>query len=103
MSSVLLTVNGQSAVMVTGRDRQLCLCTCPSVYSLCVLTLVVCVCVFSLRRGGGGGVPCGREGHGTTRGSGVRRGPDHPLCHHILLTHPGDFVKQTLDVLMDRR
>ncbi len=51
---------------------------------------------FSPRRSGGGGVPRGREGHGTAGGSGVRRGPDHPLYRHILLAHPGHSVKQTL-------
>lgn len=92
LSSVLFFVNGQSVVMVTGRDRQLCLfarCVC-----VCVLTLVMCV-FLSLRRGGGGGVPRGREGHGTAGGSGVRRGPDHPLCRHLLLTRPGHSVRQT--------
>lgn len=106
LSSVLPVVNGRSVVTVTGRDGQLCLCTRPSVYSLCVLTPPMCV--FSpLRRGGGGGVPGGREGHGTAGGSGVRRGPDHPLRHHLLLTHPRHPVKEgkkkTLDELKDRR
>lgn len=38
----VLSASGQSAVTVTGCDRQLCLCACPSVYSLCVLTLLMC-------------------------------------------------------------
>lgn len=40
---MLLTLNGQSAVAVSGRDRQLCLHACPSVYPSCVLTLLMCV------------------------------------------------------------
>lgn len=43
LSSVLPVVNGRSVVTVTGRDRQLCLCARPSVYSLCVLTPPMCV------------------------------------------------------------
>lgn len=50
--------------------------------------------VFPLRRSGGGGVPRGGEGHGTAGGAGVRRGPDHPLCRHLLFTHPGHSVKR---------
>lgn len=53
----------------------------------------MCVLV-SLRRSSGGGVPRGREGHGTAGGSGVRSGPDHPLRHHFLLARPGHSVKQ---------
>lgn len=49
--------------------------------------------VFPLRRSSGGGVPRGGEGHGPAGGAGVRRRPDHPLCHHLLLTHPGHSVK----------
>lgn len=60
-------------------------------------------CVFfSLRRGGGGGLQSSRKGHGTAGGSGVWCGPDHPLCHHLLLTRPGYFVKKTLNKLKNR-
>lgn len=61
------------------------------------------VCFSSLRCSGGGGVPRGGEGHGTTGGSGVRRWPDNPLCHHIFLTRPGHSVKRPLNKLKDRR
>lgn len=44
--------------------------------------------------GGGGRVPRGGEGHGPAGGSGVRRGSDHPLRRHLLLTHPGHSVNQ---------
>lgn len=50
--------------------------------------------VFPLRRSSGGGVPRGGEGHGPAGGAGVRCGPDHPLCRHLLLTHPGHSVKR---------
>lgn len=64
---------------------------------ICLLAVCInadeCACSSSHRRGGGGGVPRGRKGHGTAGGSGVRRGPDRPLRHHLLLTHPGNSVK----------
>lgn len=55
-----------------------------------------CLCLSWLphnRRGGGRCVPGGWERHGTAAGPGVRCGPDHPLCHHLLLPHPGHPVR----------
>lgn len=64
----------------------------------------VCVCFIaadvwlcsSHRCSGGRRVPRGGEGHGPAAGSGVRRGPDHPLRHHILLPRPRHSVRLRL-------
>lgn len=51
--------------------------------------ILLCPCRVRLRCGGGLGVPCRRKGHGSSRGSGVRSGPDHSRHPNLLLPHPG--------------
>lgn len=47
------------------------------------------------RRGGGGRLPRGREGHGSSGGPDPGRGADHALHHHLLLACPGYAVRKT--------
>lgn len=56
----------------------------------CILTLNILLwsCPADLRCRGGLGVPRGREGHGSSGGSGVRDGPDHSHRPHLLLPRP---------------
>lgn len=96
LSADPLTVDVQLGLMVTDS------CVCVFLFAWPCINIYFLIFFSSLRRGRGGRLPRGGERHGTAGGAGARRGPDHPLRRHILLTDPGHAVKKTHDGVKGR-